>query len=160
MDRKNTFPSKNDLQNWFTKLTSIPKNKYHPLVWIVGKPKIGKNVIIGGFSEIQANHSTVKIGDNCDIASFVAINTADSHQKCIGLNKKIDRGKIILERNVFIGSHSVISGNIIVGHHSVVAAGTILVGNYNIEPYSLVIGNPAKIKKNYFKKNEKKNNKT
>ena len=88
-------PSKLELQKWFTKLTEIPKNKYHPLVWIVGKPKIGKGVIIGGMTEIQAKNASVSIGNDCDIASFVAINSADSHKKCIGLSKKISRGKII-----------------------------------------------------------------
>ncbi len=150
--RKN--PSKLELQKWFTKLTDIPKNKYHPLVWIVGKPKIGKNVIIGGLTEIQAKNASVSIGDNCDIASFVSINCADSHKKCVGLSKKISRGKIILENNVFVGSHTVISGKISIGHHSVIAAGTILVGTHKIPPYSLAVGNPAKIKKGYFKKNK------
>jgi len=149
-------PSAVELQNWFTKLTKIKKNKFHPLVWIVGNPKIGKNVIIGGLTEIQAKNSTIIIGNNCDIASFVAINAADSHEKCLGIKKKITRGKIILENNVFVGSHVAISGDISIGHHSVIAAGTILVGSYDIPPYSLVIGNPPKIKKQYYKKNVKK----
>ena len=148
-------PSKLELQKWFTKLTEIPKNKYHPLVWIVGKPKIGKGVIIGGMTEIQAKNASVSIGNDCDIASFVAINSADSHKKCIGLSKKISRGKIMLENNIFVGSHSVISGKISIGHHSVIAAGTILVGSHKVPPYSLVIGNPVQIKKGYFKKIKK-----
>ena len=151
--KKNT--SKLELQKWFTKLTEIPKNKYHPLVWIVGKPKIGKGVIIGGMTEIQAKNASVSIGNDCDIASFVAINSADSQKKCIGLSKKISRGKIVLENNIFVGSHSVISGKISIGHHSVIAAGTILVGSHKVPPYSLAIGNPVKRKKGYFKKIKK-----
>ena len=38
-----------------------------------------------------------------------------------------------------------------IGHHSVVAAGTIVEAK-KIPPYSLVYGNPMKIKKNYYKK--------
>ena len=34
----------------FLKLINNKKNKYHPLVWINGNPKIGKNTYIGGFS--------------------------------------------------------------------------------------------------------------
>jgi len=143
--------SKAEIQKCFTKLTDIPKNRFHPLVWIVGKPNIGKGVIIGGFTEIQAKEAEVSIGNYCDIASFVAINAADSHKKCIGISKKITRGKITLGNCVFVGSHSVISGKINVGHHSVIAAGTILVGNFNIPPYSLIAGNPARVKEEYFK---------
>ena len=86
----------------FSNITTFKQNPYHPLVWIVGNPKIGKNVYIGGMSEIQSNNAEVTIGDNCDIASFVSINCADSHQKCIGLSDKIDRRNIVIENNVFI----------------------------------------------------------
>ena len=82
------------IQKIFTKFTTFKANPYHPLVWINGNPKIGKNVVIAGFSEINANHVNVTIGDNCDIASFVTINAADSHKKCIGLSDEIERKDI------------------------------------------------------------------
>ena len=126
-------------------------HQFHPLVWIVGEPKIGKNVYVGGLSEINANKSNVVIGDNCDIASYVSINCADSHKKCIGLSKNVERKQIIIENNVFIGSHSVIKGGAHIGHHTVIAAGTIVNG-VKIPPYSLVIGNPMKVKRGYYKK--------
>jgi acetyltransferase-like isoleucine patch superfamily enzyme len=105
---------------------------------INGEPEIGRNVYIGEFSEINAKGAKVKIGDNCDIASFVSINVADSHKKCIGLMSEIERGDIIIEDNVFIGSHCFIGKNVTIGHHSVIGAGIVLNCNYKIEPYSLV----------------------
>ena len=134
----------------FSKLTTFKKNQYHPLTWIVGEPEIGENVYIGGMSEINANHAKIKIGNDCDIASFVSINCADSHKKCLELSEKIERKDITIENNVFIGSHSVIKGGSYIGHHSVVAAGTIVDG-VKIPPYSLIIGNPMSIKKGYYK---------
>jgi len=144
-------PDRKKLQEWFTKLTSFSSNNFHPLVWIVGQPNIGKNVYIGGFSEVNANGVNITIGDNCDIASFVSINSADSHLKCIELSEKVVRKDIIIEKNVFIGSHSVIKGGAHIGHHSVIASGTI-VGPIDIPPYSLVVGNPANIKLGYYLK--------
>lgn len=140
----------------FSKLTTFKKNLYHPLVWIVGEPEIGKDVYIGGMSEINAKDAKVVIGDNCDIASFVSINCADSHKKCIGILQKTERRDIIIENNVFIGSHSVIKGGAHIGHHSVVAAGTIVEG-IDIPSYSLIIGNPMKVKMAYYSKLDKKN---
>lgn len=125
-------------------------NPYHPLVFIQGKPRVGKNVYIGLFSEVNAKGAKVFIGDNCDIASFVSINVADSHKKCIGLSKDTERKDIVIEENVFIGSHSFVKGGSYIGHHSVIAAGTI-VEPIKIPPYSLVFGNPMKIKKGYYK---------
>lgn len=134
----------------FSQHTQFKSNQFHPLVWINGEPEFGENVYIGGMSEVNANGASVKIGDNCDIASFVSINCADSHKLCLGLSKKVDRQAIILEHNVFVGSHSVIKGGAHIGHHSVVAAGTI-VESGNFPPYSLIIGNPMQVKEGYYK---------
>lgn len=140
-----------EFEEYFLKMMDNKKNKLHPLVWIHGDPVIGKNVYVGGFSEINANGAKIVIGDNCDIASFVAINCQDTHKRCIGLSKKKERKDITIEENVFIGSHCVIKGGAHIGHHSVVAAGTI-VETGRIAPHSLIFGNPMKIKKGYYKR--------
>ena len=134
-----------------SKLIKVPKNRFHPLVYIGGRPKIGKNVYIGLFSEVNASGAKVVIGDNCDIASFVSINTNDTHKQVIGLMKKKEAKDIVIENNVFIGSHCFVKGGAYLGHHSVVGAGTIVEG-VKIPPYSLVIGNPMKVKKGHYKK--------
>jgi acetyltransferase-like isoleucine patch superfamily enzyme len=131
-------------------LTTFKPNPYHPLLWIAGDPVIGKGVGIGGFSEVNAKGARVVIGDYCDIASFVAINCADSHLRCIELSDEIERRDIVIEEHVFIGSHSVVKGGAHIGHHSVVAAGTI-VDRGTIPPYSLVSGNPMVVRPGYFK---------
>ncbi len=138
-----------DFKKLFSEMTQFKENRFHPLVWIVGEPQIGANVYIGGMSEVNGKGAKVVIGDNCDIASFVSINCADSHRKCIGLAEEVDRKDIVLENNVFVGSHSVIKGGAHIGHHSVVASGTIVDG-VSIPPYSLVIGNPMVVKPGYY----------
>lgn len=145
----NGQPDKEELQQWFSRLTNFPSNRFHPLVWIVGEPEIGEDVYIGGLSEVNAKGARVSIGAHCDIASFVTINCADSHKKCIGLSTEVERNDILIEDHVFIGSHSVIKGGASIGHHSVVAAGTI-VGALAVPPYSLVVGNPAVVKPGYY----------
>ena len=138
-----------EFEEFFAKFTEFEKNEFHPFVKIAGDPIIGKNVSIGFFSEINAKNSKIEIGDNCDIASFVAINSADSHKKCLEITSEIERKNIILENNVFVGSHCLIKGGAQIGHHSVVAAGTIVDGII-IPPFSLISGNPMKIKKGYY----------
>jgi acetyltransferase-like isoleucine patch superfamily enzyme len=138
------------LQAEFTALTHIPPNPFHPLVWVAGSPKLGQGVYIGAFSVLNAKGVNVEIGDGCDIASFVAINAADSHRRCLGLDEAIDRRDIVLEDHVFVGSHAVIKGGAHIGHHSVVGAGSV-VGPGVIPPYSLVVGNPAVVKPGYYR---------
>ena len=141
------------MRNLIMRLLKLTPNRFHPLVFIHGTPDIGSNVYIGLFSEINAKGGTVIIGDNCDIASFCSLNVADSHKKTIGLSDYIDRGQIVLEDNVFVGSHSFIGGKVKVGHHSVIAAHTCLIGDgLIIPPYSLIIGNPYKVKEGYYAK--------
>jgi acetyltransferase-like isoleucine patch superfamily enzyme len=142
--------NKKEVLDTLIKILDLRNNQFHPLVFVNGEPEIGNNVCIGFFSEVNAKQGCIIIGDNCDIASFVSINCADSHKKTIGLSNSIQRFSIELEENVFIGSHSFIGGDVHIGHHSVVGAGTILINSGIIPPYSLIIGNPAKIKEGYF----------
>lgn len=143
--------NRKELLNAFVKTLDLRCNRFHPLVFINGEPKIGNNTYIGFFSEVNARKGIVEIGNNCDIASFVSINVADSHKKVLGFSDDIERGEIILEDSVFVGSHSFIGGKTHIGYHSVVAAGTILVNSGKIPPYSLVVGNPAEIKPGYYR---------
>ncbi len=112
-------------------------NPYHPLVWINGDPKIGEGTYIGGFSEVYAKGANVTIGKNCDIASFVVINCADSHQKTVGIATGIEKLDITIEDSVFIGTQSAILGGTYIGHHSVIGAGCVLKKTI-IPPYSMV----------------------
>lgn len=125
-------------------------NQFHPFVFVGGKPEIGRDVGIGLFSEVNAKGGRIAIGDACDIASFVSINICDSHKKCLGMSSEIEKKEIVLENNVFIGSHSFIGGGTHIGHHSVIGAGTIIKNAGYIPPYSLIVGNPVEIKKGYY----------
>lgn len=118
-------------------------NPYHPLVWISGAPEIGPGTRIGGFSEVFAKGARVLIGRDCDIASFVVINVADSHRRCIGLADAIVRRDIVIGDCVFIGTQSAVLGGVTIGHHSVIAAGTIVRAGI-IPPFSLVVGSEVK----------------
>ena len=136
----------------FINLMDSRDNPFHPMVWINGEPEIAEGVFIGFMSEVNAKNARVVIGKDCDIASFVTINAADSHKMTIGLAKEIERREIIIGDHVFIGSHCAILGGTKIGSKSVIAAGTVLRGE-TIPPHSLVMGNPAVIKAGYYDKN-------
>jgi acetyltransferase-like isoleucine patch superfamily enzyme len=139
-----------EFKKLLSQATDMQANRFHPFVWIVGDPEIADNVYIGGFSEVNARGAKVRIGANCDIASFVSINCADTHKRCIGLSNETERKDITIGECVFIGSHSFIKGGADIGHHTVIAAGSI-VGPGVIPPYSLVFGNPMTVKPGYYR---------
>ncbi len=118
-------------------------NPYHPLVWINGSPEIGSGTSIGAFSEVFAKGARVVIGKGCDIASFVVINCADSHLRCIGLADHNVCRDIHIGERVFIGTQSAVLGGAVIGHHCVIAAGTIVRAG-TIPPFSLVVRDEVK----------------
>lgn len=141
---------KDEFYKLFSEITNMKENPYHPLVWISGDPIIGNSVYIGGMTEVYAKGAKVIIGDNCDIASFVVINCSDSHKKTLGIEKEVERGDIIIEDHVYVGTQSFICGGTHIGHHSVIGAGTVVPKGF-YPPYSLIVGNPAIIKPEYYK---------
>lgn len=108
-----------------------------PGVRLIGDPVIGEGVSIAAPAEVMAKGALVFIGNDSDIAAFVTISTADSHARCIGLARDIERREIVIEDHVFIGTGAVILGGTSIGHHSVIGAGVVLKGA-TIPPYSRV----------------------
>jgi acetyltransferase-like isoleucine patch superfamily enzyme len=140
-----------DFRKKFFELLDFTDNTFHPLLWINGEPEIGEDNHIGGFSGLNAQGARLKIGNYCEISSFVDINVATSHRRTIGLTEENECRDIIIGDYVFIGSHCFIMGGTRIGDRSVIGAGTIVRGD-DIPPYSLVVGNPAVIKPGYYKK--------
>ena len=135
--------NENTFKELFLKTVHNRDNPYHPLVWINGEPEIGPGTYIGGFSEVNAKGARVFIGRDCDIASFVVINVADSHRQCIGLAEATDCRDIHIGECVFIGANCAILGGAVIGHHSVVAAGSVVRAGV-IPPFSLVLSDEIK----------------
>ena len=60
----------------------------------------------------------------------------------------LSKGSIIVEDDVWIGANAIILSGIRIGQGAVVAAGSVV--TKDVEPYSIVAGNPAKIMKYRF----------
>jgi acetyltransferase-like isoleucine patch superfamily enzyme len=123
--------------------------RFHELVLINGNPEIGEGTRIGIFSEVYDMGGIVEIGRDCDIASFVSINCACSAHRTLQRSNVVDRKPIRIGSHVFIGSHSFIGGGSIIGDYCVVAAGTIA-RRVRAPDYSLIFGNPAKVKRGHY----------
>jgi len=86
----------------------------------------------------------IKIGDNCMLASGVYITDADWH----GIYDRTIPGSVapvILEENVWVGDRATICKGVKIGKNSIVGAGAVVVNN--VEPNTVVAGNPAKVVK-------------
>jgi len=87
---------------------------------------IGSNVWIGQFVYIDEIHPTdVTIGDNCTIG----LRTSIIAHFYSGPRRPISNGKVVIEKDVFIGPHCVILPNVRISEGAVIRAGTVVSRN-------------------------------
>ncbi|MCX2484232.1 acyltransferase [Pedobacter sp. MR2016-24] len=113
----------------------------------VGDVAIGKKSIIGmGCTVI----GPVTIGDNVMLAQNIVISglnhgyedveTPPSEQKTITKN-------IVIGDDTWIGANAVITAGVTIGKHAIIGAGSVV--TKDVPPFSIAVGNPAKIIKAY-----------
>lgn len=105
---------------------------------------IGDNVGMSGCT-ISA-HNSIEIGDNVLIGSGAMIMDSDAHSLDPAARRRGGDGKsepIVIENDVFIGARAIVLKGVTVGRGSVVGAGAVV--SKNVPPYSVVVGNPARV---------------
>ena len=119
----------------------------------VGDVIIGNNSLIGMGNTIIG---PIEIGNNVIFAQNIVASALNHEYRDIHtpiLEQKILTCKITVEDDCWIAANVVITSGVTIGKHSVVAAGAVV--TKSISPYSVAVGNPAKvIKKFNFETNE------
>jgi acetyltransferase-like isoleucine patch superfamily enzyme len=87
---------------------------------------IGHNVWIGQMVYLDELHpESLTIGDNCTIGLRTSIFT----HIYWGSRKEDNPGRVIIEKDVYIGPHCVILPNVRIGEGAVIKAGTVVTRN-------------------------------
>lgn len=112
------------------------------------KIEIGNNVTINRgcriFASFYNKNAKVILGNNIAIAPDVTFFSAGHDYSKLSLP---DNGEsIIVHDNVWICGSSIILQGVTIGEGAIVAAGSVVVKD--VEPYTIVGGNPAKYIKN------------
>jgi acetyltransferase-like isoleucine patch superfamily enzyme len=113
----------------------------------VGDVLIGQRCRIGMSNVIIG---PVTIGNDVILAQNIVMSGLNHGYEDITLpphNQPVTKKKIVLEDEVWIGANSVVLAGVTIGKHAVVAAGSVV--TKSVPPYSVVVGNPAKIIKQY-----------
>ncbi|GAN82700.1 sugar O-acetyltransferase [Novacetimonas hansenii] len=120
----------------------------------------GFNIEIGANSFLNVNcvildGAKVAIGSNVFIAPAVGIHTAghplDSERRDQGLEYAFP---VTIEDSVWIGAGAQIMPGVTIGRGSVIGAGAIV--NRDIPPFSVAVGNPARILRTITEKDREK----
>lgn len=116
----------------------------------------GKEIKIGKFNHIASFVSIIGggelvTGDYVGIATGSRIITGTHHYKggkriCPLLpedEQYIIRGKIVLNKDVFVGANTVIHPNITIGEGAIIGSGSLVLKN--IDPWTINVGSPTHI---------------
>ena len=116
-----------------------------------------KHNIFGGFGgggywhprNLPSFPKLIKIGNNVTVCADVKFFEHDIVHRMWNGDQKYDgsqilqyEGKIEIDDNVVIGGNSIILYNVHIGQNVLVAAGSVV--TKDVEPYSIVAGNPAR----------------
>ena len=129
------------------RLESLPENPYNALSWFVTPEgiEIGEGCWIGAFTMIDGTGG-LKIGKGVTVSSGAKIVSHSGVRRCISEQKygEIDKAAVEIGDNCFIGTNAVILMGAQLGHHSVVGAGAVVEEFSRFEPFSLIVGVPAR----------------
>jgi len=119
----------------------------------VGDVIIGHHTLIGMGNTIIG---PITIGNNVIFAQNIVASALNHEYRDVTipiLEQKILTASIVVEDECWIAANAVITSGVSIGKHSVIAAGAVV--TKNIPPYSVAVGNPAKVIKQYdFEKQE------
>lgn len=123
-------------------------------IWAPHHARFGSHVYIGKEVHIEANCT---VGDYCLIANRVAFVGRNDHDyRAIGFpvryspwigserfSNRYTKSEVTVESDVWIGYGAVLLTGVKIGKGALVAAGSVV--TRDVEPYSIVAGNPSKV---------------
>lgn len=119
----------------------------------VGDVIIGREARIGMSNVIIG---PVRIGDHVILAQNIVISGLNHNYEDISTpisKQNVSTSLITIEDECWVGANAVITAGVTLGKHCVVAAGSVV--TKAIPPYSVAVGNPARVIKQYdFEKNQ------
>lgn len=135
--------------------------KIHPDSTISNNTIIGKGTNINGPAFIACrSNAPCFIGKYCAIGHNLRVRTSNHNTNYISLINKFQKrhnlciidsnikGAVFIGNNVWIGDNVIILSGVRIGDGTVIGAGSVV--TKDIPPYSIAVGNPAKVIKKRF----------
>lgn len=118
---------------------------------VIGNVEVGKNVSLWHNSVIRGDMAKITIGDNTNIQDCCVIHCVENVETHVGRDVTVGHGAILHSCTVddcsLIGMGAVVLDGARVGKNCIVGAGAVVTPNTIIPDRSLVLGSPARIKR-------------
>ncbi len=118
---------------------------------IIGGVTIGDNASILFNCVLRGDINDIRIGDFSNIQDNSTLHVADDWPCIVGNYVTVGHGVNLhgctIEDEVMVGMGAIIMNGVVVGYQSTIGAGALIPPNTKIPPRSLVVGVPAKVKR-------------
>ncbi len=133
-------------------MPKIPESAYvAPGAVIVGDVTLGENVSVWYNAVLRGDAGSITIGDNSNVQDLVTIHVNEKYPVKIGRNVSIGHNAVIhsatIGDNVLVGMGAVLMDDCKIGANSVIGAGSLVTAGKEYPPNSLIMGSPAKVKR-------------
>jgi acetyltransferase-like isoleucine patch superfamily enzyme len=111
------------------------------------------SVIIGDRTKIGLSNTIigpVTIGNDIRLAQNITLSGLNHNYQDVNIpihSQGVSTLPIVIEDETWIGANVVVLAGVKVGKHSIIAAGSVV--TKDIPPYSVAVGNPARVLKKY-----------
>lgn len=146
--------SENTLKNVLNKPITKGENVFQaPGSVAIGNVELGDFVSIWFGAVLRGDTDEIKIGERTNIQDNAVIH-ADPGDPCIiGTDCVIGHSAIVhgakISHHVLVGMHATILNNAEIGEYCIIGANSLIPSGMKIPPYSLVLGVPGKVVKNF-----------
>jgi len=118
---------------------------------VIGNVSIGKNSSVWHNAVIRGDIEKITIGENSNIQECSILHCMNDMELIVGNNVTIGHGvnlhSCIIDDNSLIGIGAIVLDSAKVGRNCLVGAGAVVTPNTVIPDNSLVLGSPAKVKR-------------
>ena len=123
----------------------------HPEACLIGDVIIHAGSYIGPGVSLRGDFGRIIIGENSNVQDNCVLHTLPGADLIVEADGHIGHGAVLhgchVGRNAMIGIGAILLDLVMVGESSIIAAGAFLKTNFSCPPRSLVIGNPAVVKR-------------
>ena len=118
---------------------------------LIGNVEIGSDCGVWFGAVIRGDSNTIRIGNRTNVQDLSIIHAQEGHKTEIGDDVTIGHRAIIhgckIGNRCLVGMGAIIMNGVEVGENSIIGAGALVTEGQIIPPKSLVIGFPAKVKR-------------
>ena len=141
--------------------TSLPENPFNTIptiepgvfiargAQIVGDVRLAAGASVWYNAVLRGDINYIEIGPNTNIQDGAILHVENDRPCIIKENVTVGHGVILhactIEPECLIGMGAIILSGAVIGRGSVIAAGTLIRENTVVEPYSLMVGVPARL---------------